>query len=276
MSSIIEMVHKYTVKKSNKFKKICEPLYTHFGINHFWYSKTTEDGKHFSVASNPEMHDYYHASKFHLHSPFFRNPILIPSGIYNYQNVKDPKFQDTISASAIKVDVFLGVGIVSQSHTEMIRFGYASNRVCGKDINDIILNNFSLLLKFNEYFLQESQELLKNIEEDFVDLPTEMGDIYNKKPSGLLPISQWREKCVFLEKIGMIKLSDIEKLTVRELECLKYLYQGLNSRQTGHILVISNRTVEKHIDSIKTKLNCYSKLELSKISHSLHCAGFFN
>lgn len=55
------------------------------------------------------------------------------------------------------------------------------------------------------------------------------------------------------------------QLTKREAQCLQYLIKGLNARETGELLYISRRTVEKHIASAKEKLNCTKKTDLVRI-----------
>ncbi len=52
------------------------------------------------------------------------------------------------------------------------------------------------------------------------------------------------------------------ELTAREQECLTYLIAGKSAKQTGAILNISQRTVEFHLDNVKVKVGCRTKLEL--------------
>jgi len=55
---------------------------------------------------------------------------------------------------------------------------------------------------------------------------------------------------------------NIIQLTNKESECLFFLMRGKSAKETAIILNISPRTVEKHIESIKYKFNCRTKLEL--------------
>lgn len=55
------------------------------------------------------------------------------------------------------------------------------------------------------------------------------------------------------------------RLTKREAQCLQCLIKGLNARETGELLYISHRTVEKHIASVKEKFNCTKKIDLIRI-----------
>jgi len=51
-------------------------------------------------------------------------------------------------------------------------------------------------------------------------------------------------------------------LTSREKQCGWSLMQGMTAQQTAEKLNLSSRTVEKHLDSLRKKYNCQSKLEL--------------
>jgi DNA-binding NarL/FixJ family response regulator len=72
----------------------------------------------------------------------------------------------------------------------------------------------------------------------------------NSKLIGLLGISfPWTTQ----------KKSPLQALTNREQQCARYLIQGLTTKQIAHYLQVSPRTIDTHIDNIKTKLHCQSK-----------------
>lgn len=52
------------------------------------------------------------------------------------------------------------------------------------------------------------------------------------------------------------------KLSPRENDCLFFLLQGRTAKETGRQLSISHRTVEVHVDHLKTKFGCKNKSEL--------------
>lgn len=57
-------------------------------------------------------------------------------------------------------------------------------------------------------------------------------------------------------------------LTEREVECLSHLLKGKSAKLTASLMNISVRTVEFHLNNIKLKAKCRTKLELlSKISY---------
>lgn len=52
------------------------------------------------------------------------------------------------------------------------------------------------------------------------------------------------------------------QLTDRQLECLYYVTKGLRSKDIAKQLSLSHRTIEHHLEAIKHKLCCYSRIEL--------------
>ncbi|MBU0744420.1 MAG: LuxR C-terminal-related transcriptional regulator [Gammaproteobacteria bacterium] len=51
-------------------------------------------------------------------------------------------------------------------------------------------------------------------------------------------------------------------LSKREQECLFYLTQGKGIKEIAKLLTLSPRTIETHIDNIKSKLHCHSRSSL--------------
>jgi DNA-binding CsgD family transcriptional regulator len=274
MSTAEQMVYKYSVKESNLIKKLCDPLKRYLDIEYFWYSHTTAEGSLFSLGSNPSMHEYYFASKLYVHSPFFHRPDLIQPGFYSYRSIQDSKFQQTLDSCVDKVNINLGMSLVMKHGKDLLRFGYASDASKGPEFMDGIINNLPLLKKFNAYFISETKHIVKSLQNDLIDLPSELGDDYTRLPKGVATIPTCYDKCAFLHDLGMLNKKEIGTLTKRELDCLEYL--PLTSREIGDILHISSRTVEAYLQSAKNKLNCYTKSELIHKAEMLHISGFFD
>lgn len=64
-----------------------------------------------------------------------------------------------------------------------------------------------------------------------------------------------------IEAASLDKPEAAEELTDRERECLLWASEGKTSWETGVILGISERTVNKHIDSAMVKLTCSSRVQ---------------
>ena len=55
------------------------------------------------------------------------------------------------------------------------------------------------------------------------------------------------------------------KLTHRELECIQWLIKGKSASEIALILGVTKRTIETHIENIKSKVNCYKQFQLGYI-----------
>ena|SRR3990167_2176818 len=51
------------------------------------------------------------------------------------------------------------------------------------------------------------------------------------------------------------------ELSLKQLQCLYYILQGFSAKQIAHQLKRSIRTIDTHIDILKAKLNCRTKVE---------------
>ncbi len=56
--------------------------------------------------------------------------------------------------------------------------------------------------------------------------------------------------------------TDSVEVSRREAQCIILLSQGMTAAKTGKLLFISPRTVERHFENIKLKLDCSTKLEM--------------
>ena len=59
------------------------------------------------------------------------------------------------------------------------------------------------------------------------------------------------------------KDSNKKELTTKEIEIIKYITQGLTSKEIGEMLKISNRTVDTHRHNIQKKLEIPNSAQLS-------------
>ena len=273
MNNLFNILNKYTARETKKLQKICDPLNSYFGVTDFWYSKTDANGNFFTIANRPEMHENYFGSEGYLVNPFFRNPKLIRSGIYDYRDIQSKNHKELMENLSSEMNIMLGLAIVVQKDNTIERFGYAGNTKT--DFFTRLVDSLPLLDKFNNYFTKEISPIIKNIENDLVSLPELLGSTFNKPFQNPRQMLTQFEKAQFLDTIGVLKMKEINLLTARELDCLEYLHLGFSARQTGAKLFLSPRTIESHLDSAKRKLNCFGKTQLHQIASVLNSASFF-
>lgn len=61
-------------------------------------------------------------------------------------------------------------------------------------------------------------------------------------------------------------VSRLSTLSVRELEILRYLAQGMTKKEVGATVSISEKTVEVHTGSIMKKLDIHDRVELARFA----------
>lgn len=101
--------------------------------------------------------------------------------------------------------------------------------------------------------------------EDIFDIATERNYLNIMPPSILALIKQ--QNVALNDQTGLINVSVKHKnisqhLTLRESDCVKLLLKGHKFKEIANIMNLSPRTIETHINNIKTKLNCRDKAEL--------------
>jgi len=83
---------------------------------------------------------------------------------------------------------------------------------------------------------------------------------------------------LFLERIDLrsfckngfqFKINNVE-LSVREIQCMAGWMLGLTAKQMSMLLCLSHRTVESHLDRLKTKLKCKHRSQIIILAFAHH------
>ena len=71
----------------------------------------------------------------------------------------------------------------------------------------------------------------------------------------------------------MLKLEQFSSLSQRQLECLTWAEAGKSARDTGQILGISQRTVEKHLEQAYEALGVRTRIQAVVKARALGLLG---
>lgn len=139
------------------------------------------------------------------------------------------------------------------------------------NLTNLYLNNMERLRLYCAYFRDETTSLLNPINFGKITGKT----FYQKADQN---IDKEAQKKFFHWLNAQTNNLDLYKpLSVREMECLKLLLEGMPASQIAEELSITTRTAEHHLDHIKDKLLCSSKAEIfSFISKLKKCGGDFS
>jgi DNA-binding NarL/FixJ family response regulator len=81
-------------------------------------------------------------------------------------------------------------------------------------------------------------------------------------------LAQEFKNLIFQRYRGKQSSSSLDGLTTREVEIIKLIAEGKSSREIGHFLRVSTRTVEKHRSNIMKKLHINKSIDLVKYALS--------
>lgn len=248
MNNLLNVLEQYSIKQDHKIKKICEPLH-HLGIPYLWYYFIEADGTFGALSNDVAYTEYYISNNMHLDVPYYSHPSYFKSGHVLTPCAFKIKQQKTVKNTYYMSNMFL---ILKAYETRMEGFCFYDRDLNHGSFFYHYLPNIDLLEKFICYFKRETELSVKkqinfNIQEDRKEnffsidesLPLLKNNVKNKK-----------------------FLREIYNLSPQEDRCLELYKKGYTAQASASILNISSRTVETHINNIKRKWNCHSKLEL--------------
>lgn len=134
-----------------------------------------------------------------------------------------------------------------------------------KNIYDVYVNHLPLLRKFCRYFKQQLAPILKQMDEDPIDLLTLKGKAFSEaKGSPFVAHDTTR----FIARLDAGSL-----LSKQERRCLSLYLDAPRMTDVARQMKLSVRTVEFYLASIKGKLQCGDKVELLKKARELRSLG---
>ena len=123
---------------------------------------------------------------------------------------------------------------------------------------DALANNSIAIKKLLQFFKEESKDIIKYHQDHKFNIASIRPEYFVKEDN---PYMSEKDKINYLFQQTGILAKD-RQLTKREYQCLELYLLGKSAHQTSGILGISRRTIEKHFDNLKDKLNIKSKAKL--------------
>lgn len=123
------------------------------------------------------------------------------------------------------------------------------------------INMKEQLEQYCQSFRESADELITSVDQDRFTLTTAMRPnikgLDSKKTDKDINLHLYLQKV----KEELLKLNEyiFPKLSMQEIKCVCCLFEGKTATDIAELLNISKRTVEMHLNSIKTKLNCQKK-----------------
>lgn len=144
----------------------------------------------------------------------------------------------------------------------MVEFFGLHGNSDSSSLQSLYLSYPQLLKSFTSHFKKEHNPILNQMKQEGVSLIDLQEDNFFFNQSICHEISPAVLKA-FYKDLGMKgELEKAEKLSLRELQCLKLLIEEKSAKETAAIFGLSRRTIEYYFENIKDKLSCWSKKEV--------------
>lgn len=237
-------------------KSFCRPL-ENLGIQYFQYIRKSNENQYFHLTNNPEWLNHFFRKQYYL-TEFFHNPDQkYSSGTYFWHGLPDQESVHQDLRDFFNVDWGITNVQIHQDCNEFFYFGVDKNRV---EMINFYVNCFHLLQRFILYFKDSFMDMTEARLNKRVIVPT------RKNYSSTIALSEVNTSLFYQQtRYNRYYLSGLMSnlyFTKREMECLKWYIEGKTTPEIAIILTMSARTVETHLNRIKSKTNCYSRGQL--------------
>ncbi|NQY43622.1 MAG: hypothetical protein HRT87_09795 [Legionellales bacterium] len=248
-----DFIRGYSQKNIEFFKRWCVKAYNVLGdVSQAGFVQVDNQGRSIIGANRPDIgyncldHEIWKKHNIFSFIKNFRGHKFIVDSNNYYYDKKSNKYM--LQAFAFMCRLYINENVQRT-------VWFASDN---PGIHTALVNNIGYVEKIVQEFNKDINTIINRCKED------EMKMIQYKS-------NYFLEKDVFditsLSKVNDILqdnyiLSADKQITEREWECLTLYLQGKSARETGSILNISRRTVEKYFDILKKKLNVTSKEEI--------------
>lgn len=211
-----------------------------YDITYFAYVKSYADGSRVLLSNHLDDFQAYLTNKHYLEGNTEARPQLYQKQAILWSTL--PK-QHLYQFSRENFNIDHGLSIVEPGENYCEFFGFASTHEHPEVVN-FYLNNLDIIKNFTNYFKEKADKIIKEAEQNKLIFPYHNDVIRTYSMKDLQTL-----------------LSDV-KVTQRQTDCINLLLEGATIKEIAARLKISPRTVETHIDLLKTKFHAQNKSEL--------------
>lgn len=190
--------------------------------------------------------------------------------LHLYSNATSNIFDNLLQKEDIQAENSQYVLFAKDPHGKYIAGSNPYTRIAGLSKADDIIGH-------HDFELSWAPEAEETVRHDQIVLQTKSPKMFLEYGTGhdgymhkavmyKFPLFSRRNKVIGVICLGLlINHRKHHLLTPRELECVKYISRGNSIKETAKFLQISPRTVEHHINNVKTKMSAKNIVELIAI-----------
>lgn len=265
MSKIILPENHHSITVADDVAKMCEPLFKHYGINYFLYARVFDNGAVYSLISNGEYQKHHFKKEYLLFPPIPSHMIGKKFYYIVTENVSGP-FQPVFYDLRNLFNIWYPIFMFERYHGYFEVCIFASTPD-NHDIINLYVNNLDIFEKFKSYFKEKATKLIAESEKNIIHIPEHMRSTFGGIETAPNHLDANQELFLNLINTHDHPLKNNGKtitLTERELDSIKYLKYGYTIKEIAKLMHISPRTVENHLNNIKSKFGIQRKSEIIK------------
>lgn len=235
---------------------ICQELFKTTEVNCFSYSRVYKDGSRAELWTDPIALEYTFIKKKYIVGTYTADYYdsderyaLLESKIESFPDTIREKYSTQLSDQRIIFDHASPLEIVLKLNDSCEFFSFYSP-VSRRSAETFYINKLDTFERFSNFFKIVAASLIAAASSQRLVGASSVLDVRH-------PSTDIRVPCTW-------DLADSRShlLTERQLEIAKHVITGQTARQIAHCLGLSARTVETHIDNMKSRLGCANKTEL--------------
>ncbi len=249
----------YNKENAEKLYKLCEPLCSQCGIKIFGYRKFFINGQYLALCNHHKWQDFYFVNIKDLGTVF---STAIQKSIHKkFTYFLWPQVSNDFIISALhSFNIWNGITIYYRENDFVESFAFAGD-ISDTQIPNFIINNTKFVEEFILYIRSKAQRILTPLDEDVLGHFKEIKDLTCQENNLKLNAPSLEQDLYFMKE------NKVKKFTNKESKCISGLAKGLTYKCIAKELSISEKTVETHINNIRSKIGHYSKSDLAKIYH---------
>ncbi len=256
----------YASDKQSLIEMLCSDLFSNTKIKSFGYLRFLKNGRYLYLGTRLDFIAFYmqnvHNTQIELGNRI--NYTLLNQNHYSlWPTVQSDYFMEAL----YNHNMWNGFCIFKRREQYIEAWAFASDRnfdslsdyYCKHlELMKSFIDDFSIFLE--QIFLKESKDNLAIMKDYEVGKDYHIGEeeITINYKINKERIDQFMKLTEPKRKIAIVTDRGEEYLTKSELFCMNKLMKGLNTKEIAKLIPRSYRTIEKHIENIKKKLECRS------------------
>ena len=253
----INLKNHFCLTSQNDVQQICNPLFKYFNTTYFNFVRRYTDGSESCLTTDSNWTEFFYTNRLYqkvLSDRYARSPSMI----HRVKHIPWTQFSNSPVRLAQSKHFNTGIGstiiFTRSNYADFFHFG-TRNENC--EMEERYANFPEALIQFAHYFYDRGRKLIDNAstKENRLVLPDRTVHKYETTPKDnsfdlekFITEAKPKKFMLYTERAKEIFLSQ------SEVSCLSMLTSAKTASEMGEVSFRSRRTIEKHIENVKTKL----------------------